>query len=174
MRLDELVLGIGHRLMRLLREVLREVGAHQRHSIVRQHRQHVQGGPEGTAERQRRGQGLLPGELLVEVQRQQDLVVHGLLPPQAVAAVAPGSRRRRCSSTTRPNTRKPGIHIHSLAQRSVGASTSRISWSKSKPRSWARPPTSTKSTRVRSEEHTSELQSRPHLVCRLLLEKKKK
>src|SRR6202043_4231671 len=28
--------------------------------------------------------------------------------------------------------------------------------------------------RRRSEEHTSELQSRPHLVCRLLLEKKKK
>src|SRR5436305_5195317 len=27
---------------------------------------------------------------------------------------------------------------------------------------------------VRSEEHTSELQSRPHLVCRLLLEKKTK
>src|SRR2546422_1392709 len=27
--------------------------------------------------------------------------------------------------------------------------------------------------RVRSEEHTSELQSRLHLVCRLLLEKKK-
>src|SRR3989442_2824996 len=26
---------------------------------------------------------------------------------------------------------------------------------------------------VRSEEHTSELQSRPHLVCRLLLEKTK-
>src|SRR2546422_11119225 len=28
-------------------------------------------------------------------------------------------------------------------------------------------------TRSRSEEHTSELQSRLHLVCRLLLEKKK-
>src|SRR3984885_15587627 len=27
---------------------------------------------------------------------------------------------------------------------------------------------------IRSEEHTSELQSRPHLVCRLLLEKKKR
>src|SRR3989442_3247058 len=27
--------------------------------------------------------------------------------------------------------------------------------------------------RARSEEHTSELQSRPHLVCRLLLAKKK-
>src|SRR5574344_2430096 len=30
------------------------------------------------------------------------------------------------------------------------------------------------STGVRSEEHTSELQSPDHLVCRLLLEKKKK
>src|SRR2546429_6126585 len=30
------------------------------------------------------------------------------------------------------------------------------------------------SATVRSEEHTSELQSRLHLVCRLLLEKKKK
>src|SRR2546422_5447829 len=30
------------------------------------------------------------------------------------------------------------------------------------------------STASRSEEHTSELQSRLHLVCRLLLEKKKK
>src|SRR3989449_8399692 len=29
-------------------------------------------------------------------------------------------------------------------------------------------------TYLRSEEHTSELQSRLHLVCRLLLEKKKK
>src|SRR5436305_11703599 len=34
-----------------------------------------------------------------------------------------------------------------------------------------RPP---ENDRQRSEEHTSELQSRPHLVCRLLLEKKKK
>src|SRR3989304_237172 len=33
-------------------------------------------------------------------------------------------------------------------------------------------PTSSRS--VRSEEHTSELQSRLHLVCRLLLEKKKR
>src|SRR2546422_4690938 len=29
-------------------------------------------------------------------------------------------------------------------------------------------------SRLRSEEHTSELQSRLHIVCRLLLEKKKK
>src|SRR2546429_3108700 len=38
-------------------------------------------------------------------------------------------------------------------------------WRPSCPR-WA-------ATRWRSEEHTSELQSRLHLVCRLLLEKKK-
>src|SRR3989442_5001580 len=31
---------------------------------------------------------------------------------------------------------------------------------------------SSSSPSLRSEEHTSELQSRPHLVCRLLLEKK--
>src|SRR5690554_7527465 len=31
-----------------------------------------------------------------------------------------------------------------------------------------------KASALRSEEHTSELQSRPHLVCRLLPEKKKK
>src|SRR2546427_9530700 len=37
------------------------------------------------------------------------------------------------------------------------------------PRGAPRPP-----RRVRSEEHTSELQSQSNLVCRLLLEKKKK
>src|SRR5436305_9243222 len=35
-------------------------------------------------------------------------------------------------------------------------------------------PVSNSTSTWRSEEHTSELQSRPHLVCRLLLEKKKK
>src|SRR5437660_6688580 len=38
------------------------------------------------------------------------------------------------------------------------------------PRRWA---CCSASRRARSEEHTSELQSRGHLVCRLLLEKKK-
>src|SRR5258708_16918568 len=36
-----------------------------------------------------------------------------------------------------------------------------------------RPTTETRGSRSRSEEHTSELQSPDHLVCRLLLEKKK-
>src|SRR6266498_2395177 len=35
-----------------------------------------------------------------------------------------------------------------------------------------RPASLLRALRMRSEEHTSELQSRPHLVCRLLLEKK--
>src|SRR5215813_12893533 len=35
------------------------------------------------------------------------------------------------------------------------------------------PPRKFRGHSARSEEHTSELQSRPHLVCRLLLEKKK-
>src|SRR3989442_16037800 len=38
----------------------------------------------------------------------------------------------------------------------------------------ARLPSPMARSSLRSEEHTSELQSRPHLVCRLLLEKKKK
>src|SRR3712207_7975384 len=38
----------------------------------------------------------------------------------------------------------------------------------------SRSPTSTPRSPSRSEEHTSELQSRQYLVCRLLLEKKKK
>src|SRR2546422_3507042 len=36
------------------------------------------------------------------------------------------------------------------------------------------PPRARRARYSRSEEHTSELQSRLHLVCRLLLEKKKK
>src|SRR3712207_7150095 len=36
---------------------------------------------------------------------------------------------------------------------------------------WSRSPS--RSDQVRSEEHTSELQSRQYLVCRLLLDKKK-
>src|SRR2546429_5507006 len=39
---------------------------------------------------------------------------------------------------------------------------------------FARSPLLNASSHARSEEHTSELQSRLHLVCRLLLEKKKK
>src|SRR2546429_4442844 len=49
-------------------------------------------------------------------------------------------------------------------------STSTVASSTRMPTARASPP----SVMIRSEEHTSELQSRLHLVCRLLLEKKKK
>src|SRR5690348_17468642 len=42
------------------------------------------------------------------------------------------------------------------------------------PERGCRSPISSSRRRLRSEEHTSELQSPVHLVCRLLLEKKKK
>src|SRR2546422_5207828 len=42
------------------------------------------------------------------------------------------------------------------------------------PSSTPAPAATSSMTITRSEEHTSELQSRLHLVCRLLLEKKKK
>src|SRR6266536_4792309 len=42
------------------------------------------------------------------------------------------------------------------------------------PPRWCRRPSRWRSALGRSEEHTSELQSRVDLVCRLLLEKKKK
>src|SRR5690625_6134847 len=48
------------------------------------------------------------------------------------------------------------------------STSTRATWRQAEWR--AGPPTS----RARSEEHTSELQSRGHLVCRLLLEKKKR
>src|SRR5690606_41878252 len=51
------------------------------------------------------------------------------------------------------------------------------SWSRtatSSPRSPTAPSCPASRGRARSEEHTSELQSRENLVCRLLLEKKKK
>src|SRR2546422_10260189 len=52
---------------------------------------------------------------------------------------------------------------------------SSIRTSTSSPSSGASVRTTALTTRLRrSEEHTSELQSRLHLVCRLLLEKKKK
>src|SRR5690349_23541792 len=41
-------------------------------------------------------------------------------------------------------------------------------------RAWSTTTPPIRSTELRSEEHTSELQSRRDLVCRLLLEKKKK
>src|SRR2546425_3401713 len=77
--------------------------------------------------------------------------------------------RRPPRSTLFPYTRssdlKWGVKMHGLARMrcTCAASLSALAWSRSMAGS-----------RHRSEEHTSELQSLAYLVCRLLLEKKKK
>src|SRR5690606_41590009 len=58
-----------------------------------------------------------------------------------------------------------------------GAPGRRGTWSRNNCRAspkWTSTQSCTPQTWTRSEEHTSELQSRENLVCRLLLEKKKK
>src|SRR3712207_7086532 len=77
----------------------------------------------------------------------------------ASAACAPSRRRR------------PGVGPGGVGRGPDGTGRARSSCSPSAllgtGAAGGRPP-------PRSEEHTSELQSRPYLVCRLLLEKKKK
>src|SRR2546422_3746037 len=70
----------------------------------------------------------------------------------SAAAAEPFHKERRASATTagqRPPPIMPGF---------IGGTIARAK----------------RRSQARSEEHTSELQSRLHLVCRLLLEKKKK
>src|SRR5690625_6702837 len=78
-------------------------------------------------------------------------------------------RSSRCAWTSRRRDRRSG----------AGSSCAAISPSprctaSSRSASTGSTITCTASRSARSEEHTSELQSRGHLVCRLLLEKKKK
>src|SRR5436305_7528306 len=72
--------------------------------------------------------------------------------------------RDGCSTATRPCV----SFLALIGASGPGASSSCV------PAAPAWPRKSPRSCSGRSEEHTSELQSRPHLVCRLLLEKKKK
>src|SRR5215469_743204 len=69
--------------------------------------------------------------------------------PDARAALA---RDRRCLQGCRPSARKPPGSVFGCLSIAIRCPTAAS----------------------RSEEHTSELQSRRDLVCRLLLEKKKK
>src|SRR3989442_3536345 len=74
----------------------------------------------------------------------------------------PISKRRPSSATSPWQTIPPGRRSVQLRRRNRSDG-----WYGSIVRSIPPP-------QLRSEEHTSELQSRPHLVCRLLLENKKK
>src|SRR5256886_7705289 len=76
------------------------------------------------------------------------------------------SRRRSLRPSFRPRRMGLGQASHSSTL-VAGAESNRIRWTWSK-MGRSRPAPS------RSEEHTSELQSQSNIVCRLLLEKKKK
>src|SRR2546429_5683961 len=92
--------------------------------------------------------------------------------------------RRPPRSTLFPYTTlfRSRIHARGFSGRSddAWATSNRLrnlSWCESHPPACTAPGTRARCLRstkpIRSEEHTSELQSRLHLVCRLLLEKKK-
>src|SRR2546427_6149205 len=68
------------------------------------------------------------------------------------------------------------LHLAPPASWPIGISSAEITFRRSERRCCevARSRTATHQDRRRSEEHTSELQSQSNLVCRLLLEKKKK
>src|SRR3712207_8189915 len=83
--------------------------------------------------------------------------------------------RRPPRSTLLPYTtlfRSTRCSAASTRRASPARSTRSASSSSPSPRG-ARPPRAGARGSTRSEEHTSELQSRQYLVCRLLLEKKK-
>src|SRR5256884_1516749 len=77
-------------------------------------------------------------------------------------ASQPGRAARRCGWNFLPH-HEPSTMSGARRGTSSGSAMMRL-----------RPSPSRASSGKRSEEHTSELQSRLHLVCRLLLEKKKK
>src|SRR3712207_7353051 len=87
--------------------------------------------------------------------------------------------RRPPRSTLFPYTTlfRSGHDGRRAAERSLGTRPGRVGRSAVRPVRGARLPEPGRprvGDRRRSEEHTSELQSRQYLVCRLLLEKKKK
>src|SRR5690606_39375989 len=72
--------------------------------------------------------------------------------PHAAAPGRPGWKQKRCAAATSSSTPAPATWLPAGTANGWRAAST---WS------------------LRSEEHTSELQSRENLVCRLLLEKKK-
>src|SRR2546422_5116605 len=93
---------------------------------------------------------------------------HSQLPPAHLAA---GQRTRRASAANRRAivARRPAYEFQQSIAQPRPLRRPRRSRTAEMANARGRLPAA-----IRSEEHTSELQSRLHLVCRLLLEKKKK
>src|SRR5207244_1025583 len=83
-----------------------------------------------------------------------------------------GTAARPCTAPHMPRPITPRAVIVINSNPSLG--TTFVSSPRSVPTKIASLPGSSRANSRRSEEHTSELQSPDHLVCRLLLEKKKK
>src|SRR5205814_10385619 len=83
------------------------------------------------------------------------------------------SRRTGTPAATMPCCEGWGQNHSSIGRARVKNTTPIRHISAPPSRNAAQPPRAARSARPRSEEHTSELQSLRHLVCRLLLEKKK-
>src|SRR3989442_65243 len=84
--------------------------------------------------------------------------------------------RARAGASVTPSPTRPPIAVPAPALAVSCRKSRRLTCMESSPLEewgWAGPIADDIRTGFRSEEHTSELQSRPHLVCRLLLEKKK-
>src|SRR2546422_2491139 len=84
-----------------------------------------------------------------------------------------GGRKARSSTDSDARTRPERVSSARTCSSARKADPSRQLPPACDPADW-RPPVPSDRRPERSEEHTSELQSRLHLVCRLLLEKKKK
>src|SRR5437870_6024913 len=89
-----------------------------------------------------------------------------------------GSNGARSSGATRRQANSPGANLSTAASdRSPASFVAVYMPSHSVPElcrcvGFSKPSAAMPREQMRSEEHTSELQSRGHLVCRLLLEKK--
>src|SRR2546422_6526480 len=93
-----------------------------------------------------------------------------------IEAAASSSSLIACSAS-RPMLRSTARHTHKPASQNAATIQNHTCLSEncSAPGAALAPPCRAElGVAPRSEEHTSELQSRLHLVCRLLLEKKKK
>src|SRR5690625_4736122 len=97
--------------------------------------------------------------------------------PRRFQGLAPGPRiaASRCPNDADPTCSASSSGAPSTASATMPSLSAPplIATSSLSPASVVAAPT-TAPSECRSEEHTSELQSRGHLVCRLLLEKKKK
>src|SRR5690554_7660113 len=91
--------------------------------------------------------------------------------PLAPSTTAASSSSRPCACIRGISSRAINGKVIKIVAKTIPgtANTMVISWSINQRPNQLLEPNSNRY--IRSEEHTSELQSRPHLVCRLLLEK---